>query len=77
MLSSKRDNNSDSTTATTSRPSMEFATNYFALDRSSSGGVLENLVNSVDRFLREALQNPRLSAFIQTMRRPSDIERNP
>lgn len=53
--SSKRDN-SDSTTATSS----EFVvTDSSPLDRSSSGGVLENLVNSVDQFLREALQNPR------------------
>lgn len=62
MLSSKRDNNSDSTTTTTSSPPLppsEFASASSTPIRSSSGGVLENLVNSVDQFLREALQNPR------------------
>ena len=62
MLSSKRDNNSDSTTTTSSSPPpppSDFASASPTPIRSSSGGVLENLVNSVDQFLREALQNPR------------------
>ncbi|KAI3809260.1 hypothetical protein L1987_25231 [Smallanthus sonchifolius] len=73
MLSSKRDNNSDSTTTTTSHPSSEFATDSSAPDRSSSGCVLENLVNSVDQFLREALQNPR--ERLSVLRMEQDVEK--
>lgn len=61
-ISSKRHNNSDSTSTTTTtsnNPDSESVTDCSAPDKSSSDGVLENLVNSVDQFLREALQNPR------------------
>ncbi|CAI9273165.1 unnamed protein product [Lactuca saligna] len=76
MLSSKRDNNSDSTTTTTSSPPLppsEFASASSTPIRSSSGGVLENLVNSVDQFLREALQNPR--ERLSVLRMEQDVEK--
>ncbi|KAI3520359.1 hypothetical protein L1887_09735 [Cichorium endivia] len=76
MLSSKRDNNSDSTTSTTSSPPpppSEFASASSTLARSSSGGVLENMVNSVDQFLREALQNPR--ERLSVLRMEQDVEK--
>ncbi|KAI3793531.1 hypothetical protein L1987_36150 [Smallanthus sonchifolius] len=78
MLSSKRDNNnnnnSDSTTtATASHPPSDFDTDASAPDRSSSGGVLENLVNSVDPFLREALQNSR--ERLSVLRMEQDVEK--
>ncbi|KAK9061341.1 hypothetical protein SSX86_018521 [Deinandra increscens subsp. villosa] len=78
MLSSKRDNNnnnSDSTTdtTTTAHPPSEFGTDASAPDRSSSGDALENLVNSVDQFLREALQNPR--ERLSVLRMEQDVEK--
>ncbi|KAL8247519.1 hypothetical protein R6Q59_008735 [Mikania micrantha] len=74
MLSSKRENNnSDSTTTATSLSPSEFDTDASHPDRSSSGGVLENLVNSVDQFLREALQNPR--ERLSVLRMEQDIEK--
>lgn len=73
-LSSKRDtnNNSDST-STASLPPSEFSTDATTPDRSSSGGVLENLVNTVDQFLREALQNPR--ERLSVLRMEQDVEK--
>ncbi|XP_024988188.1 R3H domain-containing protein 2-like isoform X1 [Cynara cardunculus var. scolymus] len=83
MLSSKRDNNNSdlttattATTATTSSPPpspSEFASASSVPVRSSSGGVLENLVNSVDQFLREALQNPR--ERLSVLRMEQDVEK--
>lgn len=57
MLSSKRDNNNNSNSD--SRDVNTATTDSLAPVRSSSGSVLDNLVDSVDQFLREALQNPR------------------
>lgn len=77
MLSSKRDtnnnnNNSDST-ADSSHLSSEFATDSAPPVRSSSGGVLENMVDTVDQFLREALQNPR--ERLSVLRMEQDVEK--
>ncbi|KAJ0873307.1 putative R3H domain, SUZ domain, R3H domain superfamily protein [Helianthus annuus] len=41
--------------------------------RSSSGGALEEMVNSVDQFLREALQNPR--ERLSVLRMEQDVEK--
>ncbi|XP_076910251.1 uncharacterized protein LOC143567827 [Bidens hawaiensis] len=64
LMLSNSNNKSDSTTAT--------ATEFDTDDRSSSDGAL---VNSVDQFLREALQNPRerLSAIL--LRMEQDVEK--
>ncbi|KAJ0704837.1 putative R3H domain, SUZ domain, R3H domain superfamily protein [Helianthus annuus] len=72
MLSSSSNNNNtyDSNTTPNSNSPSEFDTD--AQDRSSSGGVLENLVNSVDQFLREALQNPR--ERLSVLRMEQDVE---
>lgn len=60
MLSSSK---TDSASSTTSPPEQQFVVvDVSASDSSlatSNGGVSEDLVNSVDQFLREALQNPR------------------
>ncbi|XP_076902172.1 uncharacterized protein LOC143556821 [Bidens hawaiensis] len=69
MLSSKPDHNSDSTTKTTTTA----AANNNNNNNSSSDGVVDNLVNSVDQFLREALQNPR--ERLSVLRMEQDVEK--
>ncbi|CAH1446416.1 unnamed protein product [Lactuca virosa] len=59
MLSSKRESDNTSPNLTSASSLSEFTSASSAPARSSSGGVLEDTVNSVDQFLREAVQNPR------------------
>ncbi|KAK9056475.1 hypothetical protein SSX86_023836 [Deinandra increscens subsp. villosa] len=66
MLSSKRESNNSSISEFTS------ASSPLPL-RSSSGGVLDDMVNSVDQFLREALQNPR--ERLSVLRMEQDVEK--
>ncbi|KAI3783678.1 hypothetical protein L1987_42764 [Smallanthus sonchifolius] len=74
MLSSKRESNNSSPNLTTTSSSLsEFASASSAPARSSSGGLLEDMVNSVDHFLREALQNPR--ERLSVLRMEQDVER--
>ncbi|KAI3757158.1 hypothetical protein L6452_04692 [Arctium lappa] len=74
MLSSKRECNNSSPNLTTTSPSLlEFTSDSSAPARSSSGGVLEDMVNSVDQFLREALQNPR--ERLSVLRMEQDVEK--
>ncbi|KAI3762079.1 hypothetical protein L1987_52502 [Smallanthus sonchifolius] len=70
MLSSKRESNNSSPNLTTSS---EFTPASSDPARSSSGGVLEDMVNSVDQFLREALQNPR--ERLSVLRMEQDVEK--
>ncbi|MFS7937904.1 putative R3H domain, SUZ domain, R3H domain superfamily protein [Helianthus anomalus] len=72
MLSSKRESNNSSPNLTT-RSSSEINSDLLAPVRSSSGGVLEDLVNTVDQFLREALQNPR--ERLSVLRLEQDVEK--
>ncbi|XP_071705701.1 uncharacterized protein [Rutidosis leptorrhynchoides] len=69
MLSSKRDNNANSD----SRDANTASADSLAPVRSSSGDVLDNLVDSVDQFLREALQNPR--ERLSVLRIEQDVEK--
>ncbi|KVI07412.1 R3H domain-containing protein, viridiplantae [Cynara cardunculus var. scolymus] len=74
MLSSKRECNNSSPNLTTTSPSLlEFTSASSAPARSSSGGILEDMVNSVDQFLREALQNPR--ERLSVLRMEQDVEK--
>nr|XP_043632581.1 uncharacterized protein LOC122603825 [Erigeron canadensis] len=77
MLNSKRDNNNDKnsglTTTTTTNSSSEFVSDSSVPVSSSSGGVLEDLIDSVDQFLREALQNPR--ERLSVLRMEQDVEK--
>ncbi|KAJ0789311.1 putative R3H domain, SUZ domain, R3H domain superfamily protein [Helianthus annuus] len=72
MLSSKRESNNSSPNLTTSSSS-EIHSDLLAPVRSSSGGVLDDLVNTVDQFLREALQNPR--ERLSVLRLEQDVEK--
>ncbi|KAJ0771278.1 putative R3H domain, SUZ domain, R3H domain superfamily protein [Helianthus annuus] len=80
-LSKKRDDNchnSDSTTTTAfvtdnTRSSSEVSADCSAPVRSSSGGALDDLVNSVDQFLRDALRNPR--ERLSVLRMEQDVEK--
>ncbi|KAJ0557319.1 putative R3H domain-containing protein [Helianthus annuus] len=80
-LSKKRDDNchnSDSTTTTVfvtdnTRSSSEVSADCSAPVRSSSGGALDELVNSVDQFLRDALRNPR--ERLSVLRMEQDVEK--
>ncbi|XP_071734638.1 uncharacterized protein [Rutidosis leptorrhynchoides] len=69
MLSPKRDNKTNSD----SRDAITDSIDLLAPVRSSSGGVLDNLVDSVDQFLREALQNPR--ERLSVLRIEQDVEK--
>ncbi|KAK9075118.1 hypothetical protein SSX86_003437 [Deinandra increscens subsp. villosa] len=71
MLPSKRESNNSSPNLTTSSSSLSELTPAPA--RSSSGGLLEEMVNSVDQFLREALQNPR--ERLSVLRMEQDVEK--
>lgn len=74
MLSSKRESNNSSPNLTTDSSSIsEFTSVSSAPARSSSGGVLEDMVNSVDQFLRDALQNPR--ERVSVLRMEQDVEK--
>ncbi|KAI3706037.1 hypothetical protein L1987_76290 [Smallanthus sonchifolius] len=74
MLSSMRESNNSSPNLTTTSSSLsEFASASSAPARSSSGGLLEDMVNSVDQFLREALQNPR--ERLSVLRMEQDVEK--
>lgn len=57
LSSSKKD--SESSVNNNSNQSELLDSSSSALARAGSGGVSEDMVNTVDQFLREALQNPR------------------
>ncbi|KAI7758054.1 hypothetical protein M8C21_017360 [Ambrosia artemisiifolia] len=77
MLSSSskpnNNNNNNNNNKNNNNNSDSATTDGSALDRSSSGGVMESLLSSVDQFLREALQNPR--ERLSVLRMEQDVEK--
>ncbi|KAL8233236.1 hypothetical protein R6Q57_003014 [Mikania cordata] len=71
MLHSKRESNNSSPNSTT--VSSELTSDSSAPMRSLSGGLFEDMVNSVDQFLCEALQNPR--ERLSVLRLEQDVEK--
>nr|XP_016485042.1 PREDICTED: R3H domain-containing protein 2-like [Nicotiana tabacum] len=71
LSSSKKD--SESSVNNNSNQSELLDSSSSALARAGSGGVSEDMVNTVDQFLREALQNPR--ERLSVLRMEQDVEK--